>query len=249
MSNIGVTYNNPGNLTANGIIYPGQTGVYSSPNGLSYATFGTPQAGSSALVSWLQNNLGTDTSNSLSTIGETLSYYLNGSYGPLSNTANNPNAVSYGNQVAANLGMDLNQPFTQAQLSDPSFLGQLGGAISQAEGTSSVYTFGSNTMSLGDAANLIDQANTAFNNSSTGQAQATTGGLQSTAKTSTGGLFGPLIDWFNGLIGGVESGIEGALVRGGFITVGLILLAAGIFFVVVNNGSQVKAAAKNALTV
>lgn len=243
--NIGVTYNNPGNLTVNApgqFLYPGQIGTYSSPNGLTYATFPTPQAGSGALVSWLQNNLGTDPATSLSNLGDTLGYYLNGSFNGVSNSANNPNAVSYAAGAAASLGLGLGQNFTAAQLADPSFLSQIGGAIAKQEGTSSVYSPGlSTSQSLWDqAVGIIDQPAALLNDIFGGNTPVGAGATQTAAQTTaqanaTGGLFGPLIDWFNGLIKGFETGVGGFLERGGFIIVGLILIAAGIIYIAASN--------------
>lgn len=76
-------------------------------------------------------------------------------------------------------------------------------------------------------------------NASTGQAA---GQSKDSSQQHAGGLFGPLIDWFNGLIKGFESGVQNALTRGGFIIVGLILLAAGIWFVA-GRGNNVTVAA------
>ena len=77
-------------------------------------------------------------------------------------------------------------------------------------------------------------------NASTGQAAGQSGGA---AQQKTGGLFGPLIDWFNGLVKGIESGVQNTLTRGAFVIVGLILLAAGIWYVAGRGGNTVVASA------
>lgn len=268
MPNIGLNTNNPGNLTVNGpgsFLYPGQTGVYSSGNGFNYASFGTPQAGSNALIGWLQNNLGTNPQTSLSNVGDTLGYYLNSGFNGVQNTPANPNAVGYAAGVASSLGMGLSDNFTATQLQDPNFLNQLGAAISKQEGTSSVFSPGSvsptsggtNTVAqYGSDAwylnNIPNAAQTFLNNAlgmfgiasgAQGQVSQNTaggaigsGGQPSAAQGGTGGgLFQPLIDWFNGLIKGFDSGVGGFLERGGFIIVGLILIAAGLLYLAVSN--------------
>lgn len=131
MSNIGVITNNPGNLLTlpGGGWYPGQTGVYHSPNGLSYPQFGTPAAGQAALLQWLQDNIGTDPNTSLTNLGEVASYYLNGSYDPLTNTTNNPHAASWLKTLEQATGLDATTPIT------PSMFPAIASGIEKAEGT------------------------------------------------------------------------------------------------------------------
>lgn len=243
--NIGLTYNNAGNLTVNGpgqILYPGQTGVYSSPNGLHYAIFDTPQSGTNALQGWLRDNLGTDPSTSLSNLGDTLGYYLNGSFNGVQNTANNPNATAYASGAASTLGISLGQNFTAAQLADPNFIAGIGGAIAKQEGTAGVYSSGlSTSQSLWDqAVGIIDQPAAMIADIFGAHVPVGAGATQTAAQTAaqakdTGGLFGPLIDWFNGLVKGFENGVGGFLERGGFIIVGLILIAAGLVYIAASN--------------
>src|ERR1700761_1824329 len=111
---LGVTLNNPGNLTVNSsgqILYPGQTGTYNA-NGLIYAVFGSPQAGGAALVNYIQNNIGTDDATSLTTPQELASYYLNGSYGPLQSSSANPYANNWLSAVDNFIGASPNSPIT-----------------------------------------------------------------------------------------------------------------------------------------
>lgn len=51
--------NNPGNLTAPGgaLLYPGQTGAYTSGNGFTYAVFGSVSDGYNALVDYVQRHI------------------------------------------------------------------------------------------------------------------------------------------------------------------------------------------------
>lgn len=58
-------------------------------------------------------------------------------------------------------------------------------------------------------------------------------------------IFQPVIDWFNGLIKGVEGGIQDTLARGGFAVLGIILLAAGVFILAANS-KTVQGAVKTA---
>lgn len=59
-SNVGTTYNNPGNLTVNApgqILYAGQSSTYSSPNGHVFAVFPDATTGYNALVSYIQRHV------------------------------------------------------------------------------------------------------------------------------------------------------------------------------------------------
>lgn len=129
MSNLGVANNNPGNLLAGSDPYTGQTGVYHSPNGLSYAVFGTPQAGQNALLEWLQNNVGTNDNTSLTNLSEVASYFLNGSFDPLTSTANNPHASDWLHTVEGATGLSATAPIT------PSMFPAIASGIEKAEGT------------------------------------------------------------------------------------------------------------------
>lgn len=127
---VGVNTNNPGNLTVsspNSLIYPGQTGVYSA-NGLNYAKFATPQDGANALATYLNNNVGTDSANSLSTPNELASYYLNGSFDGLKSTSANPNASNWAATISKALGIGPNDKIPAGSTST------IAGAIQMAEG-------------------------------------------------------------------------------------------------------------------
>lgn len=271
---LGVTYNNPGDLTvssSNPNLYSseGQTGVYNSPNGLSYPTFGSVSSGYSALGDWLTSNVGTNDATSLTTPSELASYYLNGSYGGLSNTANNPAANNWLTAFDNFLGASPN-----SQLSGYS-TNQLEGAIATAEGTvgglglpglngitaapagMTVAPTGNNTIVngaeswlgnewsalTGGTGNLLN-----FNPIAAGEvaggstvAAATAGG-----PSSATGILAPLVAAFNTFVSGFESGIQNAFARGGFAIVGILLLAAGIFILASNSKtvqSGVRAAA------
>lgn len=124
--------NNPGDLTVlgpNDFEFTGQTGVYSSPNGLFYPQFSTPQYGYNALMEWLQNNVGTDPASSVTNLNELTGYYLNGNYSGVVATANNPYPQSWLNTVANASGLS---PFQDISSSD---LPSIATGIMKAEGT------------------------------------------------------------------------------------------------------------------
>ena len=214
MSNIGVTYNNPGNLTVNGpnsFLYAGQTGVYPSPNGFYYATFPDPQTGSAALNTYVQNNIGTDPNTSESTLGQALAYFLNGSQNGIQNTAANPNAVGYANGVAAATGIGLNTPFTSQDVNNPSLINSISAAIAQQEGTSSVYSNGgaaSAANSVGST-NIFTEAYGGLMNFINANPSATGYGTDSSVLQS--GLGNNLTQMYNNALGvfGVGSGSAG----------------------------------------
>jgi|SRR5579859_1705589 len=255
-NNIGVTYNNPGNLTvAPGVSYAGQTGVYHSPNGLNYAIFGSPQAGSAALDTYIANNIGTNPNTSESTIGQLLGFFLNGDNNGISNTSANPNAIGYVNAVSRATGLGLNDQFTSSQISDPGFIDRIAQAISTQEGTSNVFVPGTNAQSQVSANTNANSGNTSngifgfisnglsnFASGIAGPVGAITSSVTSQPSTTgnNGGIFGPIIQWLNGAQAGIGASITGAVTRGGFGIVGIILLAAGIIFLVASNKTVVE---------
>lgn len=90
------------------------------------------------------------------------------------------------------------------------------------------------------AVGIIDQPAAMLTDLFGGNVAIGAGATQTQAQTTaqakdTGGLFGPLIDWFNGLVKGFEEGVGGFLERGGFIIVGLILIAAGLVYIAASN--------------
>jgi hypothetical protein len=130
MPNVGVTYNNPGNLTVGGpssFLYGGQTGVYSSPNGLYYAEFGSPQAGYNALT----NYISTHVANGWTTLSQFVNNFVNGpnSSGAWLNTASGQNYVA---AVSNARGVSPNGSLVGV---DPNLIAK---GISQGEGTSSL---------------------------------------------------------------------------------------------------------------
>lgn len=106
--------NNPGNLTVNRpgqILYEGQTGTRSA-NGLTYAVFGTPQAGTNALLDYIRRH----TSNGRTTIGDFISHYLGNPN--LAPNAANPHPGSYAAGVASAVGGNLGSVITSANITD-----------------------------------------------------------------------------------------------------------------------------------
>jgi len=149
--------NNPGDLTvsrSNPNLYAddGQTSVYNSPNGLSYPVFATVADGWNALVEWIQSNIGSNDATSITTPSELASYYLNGSFGPLTSNALNPHAQNWLSSFLKALG--ISNPNAQLSQFKPS---QIATAISVAEGTSG--TFGSFSGNAGVATQQVVGSN------------------------------------------------------------------------------------------
>ena len=271
MTAIGVRGNNPGDLTVTGpnsYLYDGQTGVYSSPNGLYYPTFGTPQAGGSALDTYINNNVGTDPNSSLTTPSEFASYYLNGSYGPLTSTTNNPHAQSWLSSFLSVIGIGANGNLASVPTAT------IAQGIQKAEGTTSLGTniFGgsvSNGQSLGNVGDggILGGAETWISNEvsalQTGGSflaqngvvagAAVLAGASPGAATANpvgalgGSLFGPLIAWFNTQEAGFEAAIPNAVERWAIGLVAFVLIAAGLFFLVSGNKTVQLVASRAAL--
>jgi len=257
--------NNPGDLTVsrnNQNLYSteGQTGVYSSPNGLFYPVFATAQDGWNALVDWIQSNIGSNDANSITTPSELASYYLNGSFGPLQSTSLNPAANSWLQSLLSGLG--ISNPNAQLSQFSPT---QIANAISKAEGTASTFgqdmqTVGSNgtltpfQMGLGDlmtnpgqffgilTSGAITPGDIVANGvGGTGQMLVT--GAQ-TVESQTASAVGagvsaavkPLTDWLTGLTAASTT------TRVAFGVVAVILLAAGIFFLAGNKSTTINVA-------
>lgn len=258
MSNIGVTYNNPGNLTVGGpnsYLYQGQSGVYNSSNGLSYAEFPDASTGTNALEQYISDNIGTN-SNLLQNVQQFVGYFLNGNTSSVDNTPANPYAANYLQQVESAVGLGGSTNFTQSQVNSPSFIQALAGAVSKSEGTSSVFAPSSGSGFLSTIANDA----VALNNSvlqgmgvnpasgavSTNSAAGLVGSAASSVASAASGPVASVEAWFNGMIKSFEGGIEGFLERGAFGIIGLILLAAGIVYLVSTN-KTVQQVAKTAI--
>lgn len=130
---IGQKTNNPGNLTvpnSSSIIYPGQTGVYSS-GGLNYATFPDPQTGASALTGYINDNVGSSP-NLLNTPSQLAGYYLNGNPDSVQPTANNPHPSGWLSTLTNALGIGANDPIPSGSTS------VIANAIQIAEGNASL---------------------------------------------------------------------------------------------------------------
>ncbi len=138
---LGVTTNNPGNLTVNGpnsFLYTGQTGV-TFANNLYYAKFPDAQTGANALTEYLTSNIGTNNDTSLTTPTQLANYYLNGpnSNGgnldaPVQGTAANPYGANWLNTVLQYAGL---QPNSQIKSSD---IPNIAKGIQAAEGNNAL---------------------------------------------------------------------------------------------------------------
>lgn len=267
---LGVTLNNPGNLTVTGpnsYVYAGQTGVQSA-NGLFYAVFASAQDGANALITWLQNNIGSNDATSLTTPSELTSYYLNGSFGPLTNTANNPNANNYLTSLEQSTGLGPNGSLTSVPINTiaagiQKAEGNMGlGNLFSAQTTPEVGTVGSGS-SGGIIGNLLTAGQQELNNFGTGAAyisqngpfaglaalmapqtaagiNAATANPAASLASSSGlsNLFAPLIAWFNSQEQGFEAAIPNAIERWAFGIVAVVLIIAGIWFLVSSGNKQ-----------
>lgn len=156
--------NNPGDLTvsrSNPNLYAtsGQTGVYASPNGLSYPIFVNVQDGWNALIEWIQSNVGSNPNNSLTTPSELASYYLNGTFGPLVSNPLNPYPQTWLRSLESALGISGQDNASLSQFTPQ----QIGTAIEHAEGT--FGTFGPVNSGTGMGVNQTVVTNGPFNSS------------------------------------------------------------------------------------
>ena len=213
-ASIGVRYNNPGNLTVSnermGLVYPGQTGIYNSPNGLHYATFGSPEAGSNALVDYLGRNA----------IGKTLNqfgnYYLNGSKsgGTPPSTINNPFPASWMSAVAAASGLGGNSVISAGDLPN------IAAGVAKAEGASSVFHFGTGksvSSILGDGS-VDGMLNNIVNGS------VALGGATTSASAAGDAPSGNILDMIAALFD------YHTWARVGITAIGVILIGMALFF-------------------
>lgn len=208
--------NNPGDLTVTGpnsLLYPGQTGVYASPNGNYYAKFDDPQSGTNALLDYIQRHAVPGMSSS-----DFASFFLNGSTGPVTNTPDNPHATTWLSAIDNALGLRPGDPITSRNPSD------IGAAIAQAEGTASVYadpnnpsytgsTEGSNAKTtsggfLGGLGSLINAAVSIFQRGFAERATATILGGVLILLAIAAMIFSPQI---NAVAGGAVKAVKGAV--------------------------------------
>lgn len=255
---LGVADNNPGNLTVTGpnsFAYAGQTGVQSA-NGLFYAVFGTAQAGAAALITWLQNNIGSNDSTSLTTPSELASYYLNGSFGPLQNTSANPAAGNYLSSLENSTGLGANGQLTSVPINSIAAgiqkaegnmaLGNLFGTPGTVSGSTaansggvigSLEQSGANLVSgvqndiaaFGTGANYISQNGVAAGAAVLAGANPTAAAANP-AGSLTGQLFAPLISWFNQQEAGFEKALPNAVERWAFGIVAVLLIGIGLWY-------------------
>lgn len=126
MANLALLNNNPGNLTVNSpnqILYPGQTGTYSSSNGLTFATFPNGETGFAALVDYVQRKI----NSGVSTVGGILQLFG----APAAANHDNPNPGSYTANFVAATGL-------QPSSSDAGQAEQIAVGIATAEGGKSL---------------------------------------------------------------------------------------------------------------
>lgn len=262
MANIGLTYNNPGNLTVTGpnsILYNGQTGVYSSPNGLFYAIFKDFQSGSAALDTYISNNIGTDPNTSESTIGQFLGYFLNGNNNAVENTTANPNSLGYLKGVEKATGLSGDQQFTTTEVHNPAFINSIAQAITTQEGTAGGYVPQGGSVApnlLQSAENVITGSIADFGSNAQAIANATPGqlgvaagmvpgqvgagfsaagsGAANAATAAGSSILKPLTDWLTAQSTAFKNWetntLPSAIERSAIGIVALILIIVGIFF-------------------
>lgn len=154
--------NNPGNLTDPGgaILYPNQTGSYTSANGFTYAVFASVQDGYNALVDYVQRNLA-----AYPTPSAFVQHYL----GTSTPNSANPNPAGY----QATIG--------PAILSgDPNAIAT---AISKAEGSS---LSGVNTASTAAPTSLLSEFGGVLNNAMLGMEFTAQNGVPAALGVATG---------------------------------------------------------------
>jgi hypothetical protein len=223
---IGGRYNNWGDLTVgsagnNRILYPGQTGTVNG-NGLSYATFGTPDAGMNALVDYIKRHI----SQGWTTLDKLVFGYLGTS------TANkdNPYPQSYLRTVAATAGLSPNSPISAANAQ------AIAMGISKAEGSSSQLQ-SSGWGGFGDG---VTTPQNTFINSDGSVGIDSAAGHHALADGTTIGADGSLNtpqalpDVASGLTSGIQSFLDKIssatmIERVVFVILGLLLVAAAIF--------------------
>ena len=142
---VGSNINNPGDLLA-GTSWTGQVSPYTSPNGLTYAAFSTPQAGINAL----QTDLTTAINNGANTLSSLVYHYL----GTSTNNAANPAVSNYLSNVSQATGIAPNQAITSADVPNLAY------GISVAEGTASAFPQMSPAASQAGAASGVYQPGT-----------------------------------------------------------------------------------------
>jgi hypothetical protein len=134
---IGITLNNPGDLTVlkpGQLLYPGQSGT-GQGNGLTYAQFPTADAGENALVDYVTRHIASGWT--------TLSQFVYGFLGTSTNNAANPHVQNYLNTVSQATGIAPNAVITSSEAS------AIAAGISKAEGTSSAFNFGAGASTVG----------------------------------------------------------------------------------------------------
>lgn len=227
---LGVSLNNPGNLTVNGpnsFLYSGQSGVHSA-NGLYYAVFPDAQTGASALTSYITRNAGNYSS--LSSFGNTYS-------GGDSNWINN---------VANYLGV--------SPSASPSSLNvnQFAAAITNAEGNNGVgNVFGGGSTSNGLSAAFDPNNNTVYTGPISqssidkliGVGESVTGSQSNTTDALTG-----LTSLSNTISNAVKTSASlfqlNTWERAAFIILGIGLVVIAVTVLIVENKTVQQAATK-----
>jgi len=133
---IGLSLNNPGDLTVNGpnsFLYPGQSGVtphtFKSGHTLYFASFPDPTTGFNALVNSIAGRIG----RGFNTVTTLVHQFL----GTPTSNVDNPHVDNYITTVAATAGVGANDQLTTAQAQ------QIALGIAKAEGTSSIVPLSS----------------------------------------------------------------------------------------------------------
>lgn len=246
---------NPGDLTVFGpqsFLYPGQTGVFASPNGLYYAQFPDAQTGTNALVDYVQRHVSNGWTN--------LNQFVFGYLGTSTPNSANPAPQAYLNRVAQGSGI----------AAGGSLIGQdplsIARGIATGEGTLSVFAPGAATGGTGltgalgatgnDAqsdwgggvSGFIDHALSWLGGGAPGDFSAglniitgnRTNDKGQNAYQAAGDSIGAQIQRALDNIGGQLSPI---LFRSGFAVVGVILVVIGLVAIVASNKQVQQAAA------